>query len=227
MPTEKTHLIINHIPRCGGTSIRHALAMSCKDNDYFRDNHTYISTITHGDITLSDMPVLSKAIHEDTKLFFDHSKAYVIEDLFNLNPTNCYRILLVRDPLDRLLSHLIHFYQLDINKTTIETLTKTIKPIKYLTTHYLTEYKHSEKSIAEKAEIAQQELQLYDFVFVLEKQDLIKKFNSENPFGLHIPNLHINRSKYNNGKIDIDKQILDFLKQELHLEYSLLNKFYS
>ena len=182
--------------------------------------------ITHGNICLHlDQPCV-KAIHEDTKLFIDHSISYFIEDSFNLQIKEVYRILTIRNPISRFISHCLFFEKKHPKELSTEELDYFIRQFGNLTIETLTSHKHKEEKIETKYEIAKQEIGKYDFIFVQERfEDSIKEFNSTNPFNLELENTKQNVNP--NNKELLEDDIRKYLEEKLFLEIDLLKNHYS
>lgn len=184
--------------------------------------------LTHGNICLHlDQPCV-KAIHEDTKLFIDHSISYFIEDSFNLKIEKVYRILTIRNPISRFISHCLFFEKKHPKEFSLEELDSFIRQFGNLTIETLTNHKHNKEKIETKYEIAKQEIKKYDFIFVQERfEDSIKEFNSTNPFNL---NLDLENAQHNinpNNKELLEDNLKKYLEEKLFLEIDLLKNYYS
>ena len=215
------------MPKCAGSSLRYAFYEASKKNDYFSRTNNYISMFTHGNICLHlDQPCI-KAIHEDTKLFIDHSISYFIEDAFNLEIEEVYRILTVRHPISRFISHCLFFEKKHPKELNFKELDFLICEFGNLTIKMLTEQRYDrEKTIETQHKIAKQEIEKYDFIFVQEKlADSIKEFNSTNPFNLNLENVEHN---VNSKKEDflIEDNLREYLEEKLSLEIDLLKNYY-
>jgi hypothetical protein len=215
------------VPKCAGSSLRYAFYEASKKNDYFSRTNNYISMFTHGNICLHlDQPCI-KAIHEDTRLFIDHSISYFIEDAFNLEIEEVYRILTVRHPISRFISHCLFFEKKHPKELNFKELDSLICEFGNLTIKMLTEQRYDrEKTIETQHKIAKQEIEKYDFIFVQEKlADSIKEFNSTNPFNLNLENVEHN---VNSKKEDflIEDNLREYLEEKLSLEIDLLKNYY-
>lgn len=215
------------MPKCAGSSLRYAFYEASKKNDYFSRTNNYISMFTHGNICLHlDQPCI-KAIHEDTRLFIDHSISYFIEDAFNLEIEEVYRILTVRHPISRFISHCLFFEKKHPKELNFKELDSLICEFGNLTIKMLTEQRYDrEKTIETQHKIAKQEIEKYDFIFVQEKlADSIKEFNSTNPFNLNLENVEHN---VNSKKEDflIEDNLREYLEEKLSLEIDLLKNYY-
>ena len=141
------YLILNHIPRCGGSSLRKGIYEGLKNNEYFQQAPYYISQYSHANICLYEQTHLIEAIHPDTLLFIDHSPTFFIEDTFNLNLEDSYRILTLRNPLSRIVSHVHFFYTKHIDTLPGPVLSNYLKRFGNATISHLTKYKYADKSL--------------------------------------------------------------------------------
>jgi hypothetical protein len=222
------YMIVTHIPRCGGSSFRYSLNEALIDNEYFHDKHKYISGFTHGNICLSERPYLIDAIHQNTVLFFDHSYAQTFERLRNLSDDKVYKILLIRDPINRFVSCLKFFYNIDLtaidNTRAFEQIDKLIPLLQNATIKYLTHYLDPGPSTI--IDIAKKQLKSYDMIIRQENPEDILTFNDTNPFSLDIKTkYHINSSHtdYESLNPDIKNTIYSYMKQD----YEILEEYYS
>ena len=216
---------MNHIPRCGGSSIRKSFYDAYKNHKYFGKCPAYISEYTHNNISLYHNPELIIAIHPKTTIFIDHSYSLFIENNFNLPIHETYRILTIRNPIDRILSHMFYFYKQDIDNLSKIVVNKFIADFGNLTIDYLTKYKYTTESLKTRFNKARKELESYNFIFKTEEQILIEDFNTNNPFELHLENNHIQRTKIEYRK-NISKKVIDHIKQNIPLEIKLLENYY-
>jgi hypothetical protein len=224
---EFTHIVFNHVPKCGGSSLRYMFYEACIKNDYFIKNPMYIPLCTHNNICLQEKPEFIEIIHENTKIFFDHSRSYFFEQKFNLNIENTYRILNIRNPIERFISHLYFFDRLFPNQCSYETLKSKTKEYGNCVLHYLIYYIYGQQKLDEetKYNIAKEELKKYNFIFNLNKfKQSISEFNLNNPFNLVLEEKHINNSTI--PKIDISKKTLLNIKHLIQYEILLLKDFY-
>lgn len=212
------YLVLNHIPRCGGTSLKKSFFEAAKTNQYFRTYPIYISGFTHNEICLYRQQNLIDAIHEKTLMFIDHSPDNFIQDSFELEHDLVYKILTLRNPIDRLISHISFFHNKDINSISKSLLGTLIQEYGQLTISFLTDYTHSSFDITDKLIIAKEKIQEYNFIFKVEEQKLCEIFNDDNPFALQLPNYHLQRSNRNyNIKQNIKNYIYKYIKQEIEL----------
>jgi hypothetical protein len=224
---EFTHIVFNHVPKCGGSSLRHMFYEACIKNDYFIKNPMYIPLCTHNNICLEEKPEFIETIHEHTKIFFDHSKTYFFEETFNLDIKNTYRILNIRNPIERFISHLYFFDKLFPHQCSYQTLKNKTKQYGNTIISYLTNYKYGEQNldVETKYHLAKEELKKYNFIFNLNKfNQSISEFNLNNPFNLVLEEKHINNSTI--SKIDISKKTLINIKHLIQYEILLLKDFY-
>jgi len=219
------YLILNHIPRCGGSSLRKSIYDGIKNNSHFRHDPAYISDHTHSNICLYEKPQLIEAIHPETLLFIDHSPAFFLEDNFNLPISDTYRIITLRNPLSRIISHIHFFYEQHIDTIPDNILINYLKQFGNLTIHFLTKYQYPNLSLQQQYKEAKNILKDYQFYFQVENQKLCEVFNSSNPFELHIPNYHINRSSID-STIKINQITKNIIYNEIKLEIKLLEKYY-
>lgn len=224
---EFTHIVFNHVPKCGGSSLRHMFYEACIKSDYFVQNPMYIPLCTHNNICLEEKPEFIQTIHENTKIFFDHSKIYFLEETFNLDIKNTYRILNIRNPIERFISHLYFFDRLFPDQCSYESLKNKTKEYGNCVLHYLISYTYRQQKldIETKYNIAKEELKKYNFIFNLNKfNQCILEFNLNNPFNLYLEEKHINDS--NISKINISKKTLINIKHLIQYEILLLKDFY-
>jgi hypothetical protein len=222
-----THIVFNHVPKCGGSSLRHMFFDACINNNYFIKYPMYISSYTHSNLCLEEMPQFISTINEKTRLFFDHSKSYFFEDTFKLDITNVYRIINIRNPVERFISHLYFFDRLFPHQCSYAILKNKTKQYGHAVISYLTDYKYKEQNldIETKYYIAKEELKKYNFIFNLNKfNQSISEFSLNNPFGLYLQEQHINNS--NLAKIDISNKTLINIKHLIQYEILLLKDFY-
>lgn len=219
------YLIVNHIPRCGGSSLRKSIYEGIKSNSYFQQAPAYISQYTHANICLYEQPHLLDAIHPNTLLFIDHSPTFCIEDYFQINILEAYRALTLRHPLSRIISHIHFFYGRHIDTLSTVVLNNYLHRYGDLTIHYVTKYKYVDKSLNDKFAIAESIIKDYQFLFKVEDQKLGEAFNATNPFELHIPNYHINQSRVDSS-LNISQSIKNLIYKHAKLEIKLLEPYY-
>jgi len=216
---------MNHIPRCGGSSLRKSIYEAAKTNIYFDKWPAYISEFTHAGICLYDQPHLIEAIHPHTLIFIDHSPAFFLEDTFKIQISDTYRILTLRNPLSRIVSHIHYFYNRHIDTLSEIVLKNYLEKFGHLTIWYLTEYINKHKSLTDKYEIAKKAIKDYQFYFQVENQQLCEAFNDLNPFQLHIPNYHINHSPIDSS-LTISQATKNLIYKYIALEIKLLEDYY-
>lgn len=222
-----THIVFNHIPRCGGSSLRYMFFDACTQNNYFIKNPMYISEYTHNNLCLEQSPQFIETINENTKIFFDHSRSYFFETIFKLNISNTYRIINIRNPIEKFISHLYFFDKLFPDQCSYQTLKNKINQYGHDVINYLTYYNYKEQylDIETRYNIAKEELKKYNFIFNLNKfKDSITKFNEQNPFNLQLQEQHINNS--NIDKTKISKKTLLNIKHLIQYEILLLKDLY-
>jgi hypothetical protein len=219
------YLILNHIPRCGGSSLRQAIYNCIKTNKHFQQGPAYISNHTHANICLYEQPHLTEAIHPDTLLFIDHSPTFCIEDYFNIDLSSAYRALTLRNPLSRIISHVHFFYGRHIDSLSPMILNNYFNRYGNLTIEYLTQYKYKHKSLAEKLALAKSIIKDYQFFFKVEDQKLCEIFNNTNPFELHMANYHINTSPID-CRLKISQSVKNSIYKQSKLEIKLLENYY-
>ena len=221
------NLIINHIPRCGGSSLRKSFFQAYKYHKYFNNYPAFIPDYTHNSISLYENPQLIRAIHKETKLFIDHSPAFFLEKYFKLDIEKTYRVITLRNPVNRLISHIEFFYDQPIEQLDTSIIKAFINRFGHLTIEYLTngndEYKN--KSLQEKLVLSASILTEYNFIFKVEEQKLMEDFNTTNPFEIHLSNFHINRSKISNIK-NISQKIKNVIYANIKKEIKLLENYY-
>jgi hypothetical protein len=219
------YLILNHIPRCGGSSLKKGIYDGIKNNKYFQQAPAYISEYTHANICLYENPHLIEAIHPSTLLFIDHSPSFFIEDNFNLSINDTYRILTLRNPVLRLVSHIHFFYDKHINSISESILKNHLEQFGNLTISFLSKCRFPGLLLQQQYEEAKNIIKDYQFYFKVEDQKLCETFNSSNPFELHIPNYHINKSSV--GKIiEINQKTKNIIYDKIKLEIKLLEEYY-
>lgn len=219
------YLIINHIPRCGGSSLRKSFYEASKNNNYFNQYPIYIAGYTHEDVCLFDDPYLVKAIHKHTLLYFDHSPHLYIEKTFGIDTKDSYKILTLRNPVDRFVSHIHYFQKIHINNLSKETIERYISRFGHCTIQQLTNFTHKDKSLKQRLIISQSVIKEYQFIFQLEDQKLSEIFTDNNPFGLRLPNFHINRSSIDQ-EIKISQYVKNIIYKNMPLEIKLLENYY-
>lgn len=219
------YLILNHIPRCGGSSLRKSFFEAASSNQYFNRYPIYVSSYSHNNISLYNTPELVPAIHQDTLLFIDHSPFSFIERAFNLENSLVYRITTLRNPLSRIISHINFFYNQPLDSITQTVLDFVLDTVGHLTIYYLTRAtSHQYKSLTEKTKIASSILKdEYHFIFKVEEQKLLETFNDNNPFNLQLENYHINQSS---GIYNVNTKIQNYIYKKIKNEYKLLENFY-
>lgn len=222
-----SHLIFNHIPKCAGVSLRQSLYNACINHDYFSKVPIYISDYSHNNICLQQNTNLVAAIHPETRLFFDHSQSYFFESNFNINVNSAYRIISIRNPIERLISHINFFDNILITQCSYKTIKEKILQYGNLTIKYLTQYKYESQNLDQETlfNIAVEELLKYNFIFQKEKMSKnIEEFNVANPFGLVLEEKHNNISKIQIQ--DISSQKLSYIKSLMQFEILLLKNYY-
>jgi hypothetical protein len=219
------YLVLNHIPRCGGSSLRKSIYDGIKKNLHFQQGPTYISDHTHSNICLYEKPHLIQSIHPETLLFVDHSPSFFIEDNFNLPIDYTYRILTLRNPLSRIISHVHYFYEQNIDSIPENLLKNYLEQFGNLTITFLTKCRYPDLSIQEQYLEAKTIIKEYQFYFKVEDQKLCEIFNSTNPFELHIPNYHLNRSSLG-STISINQKTKNIIYDKIKLEIKLLERYY-
>jgi len=215
-----THLVLNHLPKCAGSSLRHSFYEACKNNPYFSKHNIYISMLTHGNISLHRDNGCIPAIHKGTKMFIDHSTTNFIEDKFSLNYEKTYRIFTMRNPIKRFISHSLFFEKKHPNDLTKEEFDCFILKFGFVGIEMLTDYLHKKETIEKKLEIAKKEVEKYNFIFFQETfEECINNFNELNPFSLKLSNIKNNLS--NNDDVKIKKNIEKYLENNLKFEIEL------
>jgi hypothetical protein len=219
------YLVLNHIPRCGGSSLRKSIYDGIKNNFRFQQAPAYISDYTHSNICLYEKPYLIESIHPDTLLFIDHSPSFFIEDNFKIPIDDTYRILTLRNPLSRIISHIHYFYGHHIDFISENILKNHLEQFGNLTISFLTKCRYPDLSIQKQYKEAKKIIKDYQFYFKVEDQKLCEVFNSTNPFELHIPNYHINRSAIDT-KVNINQKTKNIIYENIKLEIKLLERYY-
>lgn len=221
------YLVLNHIPRCGGSSLKRSFFEAYKTNDYFSPYPAYISEYTHNNICLYEQPELMRAIHPETILFIDHSKSFFVEESFNLDLADTYRVLTIRHPLKRIISHICYFYKRPVEQLPVKIIKEYLQQFGNLTLEYLTDFKYVGRSTQEKLHIAMSIILEYNFIFQVEKQKLMEEFNSTNPFRLQLANYHINRATISSTNTDqLPQQLKNLIYEYIKPEIQLLENFY-
>jgi hypothetical protein len=219
------YLILNHIPRCGGSSLKLGIYNAVRNNKYFQQAPYYISQYSHANICLYEKPHLIEAIHPETLLFADHSPAFYIEDQFKIDISMAYRILTIRNPVSRIISHIHFFYNKHINDLSEAVLNNYLNRFGHITIDYLTNYLNSQKSLNDRFKLAKSVIKKYHFIFQVEKQKLCETFNDTNPFELHIENHHANTSPID-SLLEVDQNIKNIIYDHSKLEVKLLEDYY-
>ena len=213
----KKYIVLNHIPRCGGSSLRQSFYDATYGQKRFMP---YISTRTHANLCLSETPDLSKAIHENTNIFIDHSDSGCIESLFNLDHEKVYRILTIRNPIDRFISHVKFFNDIDISESETNTIEELANSFGDIFTNKLSEFYKVKKQ--DRASKAKEILKTYDFIFNLDDEFCYEKFNSQNPFKIELKKHYYNAS----DKKIVNEETRLYIKQLLSVDFDLLSEFY-
>lgn len=223
-----SHIVFNHVPKCAGSSLRYMFYEACLNNKNFARYPMYIPLCTHENICLQEYNDAINVIHKDSKVFFDHSHAYFLEDTFNLNINSTYRIINIRNPIFRFISHMYFFDKISPEQCSYETLKLKTQEYGTVVINYLTQsrYKNQELDIETKLNIAKKELEKYNFIFVLEQfPHCIQKFNEINPFSLVLQEQKINLS--DSANLKISKKVLYNIKTLIEPEIILLKDFYT
>lgn len=222
-----SHIVFNHVPKCAGSSLRYMFYEACLNNETFSKHPMYIPLCTHENICLQERADVINIIHKNSKIFFDHSYAHFLEDTFNLNINSTYRIINIRNPIFRFISHMYFFDKISPEQCSYKILKLKTQEYGTVVINYLTQsrYKNQGLDIETKLNIAKAELEQYNFIFVLENfKDCIQQFNESNPFSLTLQEQRINLSDSNNLKIS--KKVLYNIKKLIEPEIILLKDFY-
>ena len=221
-----SHIVFTHIPRCGGTSLKQSLYNNIIKNDKLNTKRIYIAGVTHGNISVYHNPELIPAIHHDTTIFMDHSPYNTIEKIFNIDYSSIYRIIAIRNPIDRIISHAKHFYGLTESTTDMKAiLDKTIKVAGFCTLEYLTlctEY--DEYDIPDKIKISSDIIKNeYHALFNLTdpSSSTIDDFNANNPFKIKLELVHLNSS----NMFDFGSEVRNYIYERIKPECQLLEEF--
>jgi len=166
-------------------------------------------------------------ISKNSRVFVDHSYAYFFEDYFNLDVSSTYRIINIRHPVDRFISHMLFFDKLHPECCSYKDLVAKTSQYGFIFINYLTltRYATQDLDIETRYKIAQEELLKYDLVF--KQEDLvtsISEFNQNNPFNLTLEEVSLNKSEYAN--IEISRRRLSDIEKLLKLEIDLLRDYY-
>jgi hypothetical protein len=220
-------IVFNHVPKCGGLSLRYMFYLACLDNKYFSRQPMYIPEYTHKTMCLQENKNIINIIHDNTKIFFDHSHSYFIEEAFNLNIEETFRIINIRNPIKRFVSHMLYFDKIDPNICSYDTLKNKTKEYGNLIINYLSLHKYSDPKIdiETRYNISCSELKKYNFIFNIDNiTECISNFNLNNPFDLKLEEQKININANNN--IHLSKKTLYNIKQLIELEILLLKDFF-
>lgn len=225
-PVSFKYLVFNHVPKCAGTSIRHMIYQACL-NSKLAGCPLYIPPYTHENICLQERPESVDIISKNSRVFMDHSYAYFFEDYFNLDVSNTYRIINIRHPVDRFISHMLFFDKLHPECCSYKDLVTKTSQYGFILINYLTltRYATQDLDIETRYKIAETELSKYDWVF--KQEDLvtsISEFNQNNPFDLTLEEVSLNKSEHEN--IEISRRRLSDIEKLLKLEIDLLRDYY-
>ena len=222
-----SYIVFNHIPKCGGSSLREMFYNACLSHELFSKCQLFISSYTHENICLQEHREAIYVLHKQTKVFFDHSHAYFFEDTFNLDISKTFRIINIRNPIHRFISHMYFFDRISPEQCSYKVLKQKVKQYGLVYIDYLTLQKYNQQKLdlETRLNIAKEELEKYSFVFILEKfRDCVEQFNITNPFELRLEEKHINES---NGKnLKLSKRTLYNIKKLIEPDIILLKDFY-
>lgn len=216
------YLVFNHIPKCGGTSFREMFYDACRKKDnFFFNKPIYISSFTHDNMMLNNLNI--KILSPDTKLFIDHNKYHIIEDLFNISDNQCYRITCIREPVSRILSHNSFFTKIPVESLLNDqhSFDRLINTCGKLLMWYATP--NSKQNIKNRYELAYDIYKNnYNFIFRLENLITdIDTFNQMNPFNLKLCYKH---SNINKKKENYPYQLIEKIKLSIEDEIKLYEK---
>lgn len=200
---------MNHVPKCAGSSLRRAFyeAVVLNPNNYFFGKILYISTITHGNtcVETDGTSFLSK----QTRLFIDHSKCNKIEESFDIDKNQCYKILTIREPISRIISHNNFFckFQTEELLNNENLFNKLIGICGKLICNY-----------------SQNDLEQYDFIFNCSNfNESVKAFNKLNPYNLQLSTIRTNTTPFTMKQYYCDR-LLDKIKQAIPEEIEIYNR---
>lgn len=205
----KPYIVVNHVPKCAGSSLRRAFydAVVLNPDNYFFGKVLYISTITHGNTCIETDG--SNFISDQTRLFIDHSKCNKIEEALNINPNKCYKILTIRDPISRIISHNNFFCRFDTEEllNNEELFNKLIGICGNLICNY-----------------SKNDLEQYDFIFnCSDFNRSVGIFNSINPYDLKLSTVRTNCTPYTMKQYYSDI-LLDRIRQAIPEEIEIYER---
>lgn len=215
MKRRKPYFVLNHVPKCAGTSLRRSIFKDCSTNpdNHFYGNCIYVSTITHSNICIEKDGI--GCLSNQTRVFVDHSRYGVIEKLFGLNDIDVYTCLTIRNPIDRILSHNNFFTDISTEKllTDEESFRKLITICGNIIQHYMLY-----ENIMEK-------INTYDFIFNATNQEQsIEKFNDMNPYRFKLDNVYTNvtnKDKKKNYPEELITKIQKAIPKEIDLYHQI------
>lgn len=222
-----THIVFNHIPKCAGSSLRHMLYHACLNHESLSRCPLYIPPYTHENMCLQQREDVADVIQKSTKVFFDHSSGYFFEEAFGLAPEATYRIISIRNPIHRFISHMYYFDKINPDYCSYKILKQKAAQYGLVFTHCLTDvYYHDQKlDIETRLNIAKNELAKYDFVFQVEYfRECLQRFNNTNPFGLRLEEQLLNES--NSQLLDISTKTMLNIRKLLEPDIILLREYY-
>jgi len=214
MKKRKPYFILNHIPKCAGSSLRKAIFTDCTTNteNHFYGNVLYISTITHGNINIENHGI--ECLSKQTRVFVDHSRYGFVEEKFNIKPETAYRCLTIRNPIDRIISHNNFFSQIDVDQLLNDD--QSFKKLIAICGNILSFYMR-EESVIER-------LNSYDFIFdASHQQQSIDRFNSENPYRFNLENIYTNKTSEDTKKT-YPVELINKITQSIPYEIEIYHK---
>lgn len=187
----------------------------------------FIPPYTHENICLQERPDATTVVHNGSKVFIDHSNTYYFEDRFNLDINNTYRMINIRNPIDRFISHMYYFDKINPQQCSYKVLKDKAEQYGMVFINCLTHIRYQDQilDIETRFNLAREELDRYNFIFKSEDlKNCVDRFNDINPFGLVLKEVCENQS--NSSQLKISKQTINNIRKLLEPEILLLSDFY-